>query len=384
MCRSANWKVEPLSRAPLRGIRILDFTAMLPGAVCTQYLADLGAEVIKIEPPEHGEAARGPKGTPPGGIFHVTNRNKKSFAVDLKQPAGVNAVRELIADAQVLVESFRPGVLMRLGLGWDAVHHLNPALVYCSITGYGQHGPMAQKAGHDINYQCMGGIVGQNQIDGSRPSPGAVPVADLGGGALTSAVGILAALCDAQRTGQGRHVDIAMADAAMALNVAALSSKAMFGGRDPVPGRDILSGGLPCYTTYRTADGRYLAVGALEPKFWQAFCIAVGRPDLIARGWDMGAKRDAAVAEVASVIATKTLAAWMEILDEVDACATPVLTLEESLNGAQARARSMVIEVDGGGARTTQYALPIRMTGFEFAVRYPPPLLGEHNDELAG
>ena len=371
-----------MSRPPLAGVRVLDFTQLLPGAVCTMYLADLGAQVTKIEPPGSGEAARGPAGTPPGGIFHVTNRNKKSYAIDLKSEAGVATVRRLIAGAQVLVESFRPGVLARLGLGWEQARAINPALIYCSITGYGQDGPLAQMAGHDINYQCLGGVVGQNSIDGSRPSPGAVPVADLGGGALTSAVGILAALYDAQRTGEGRHVDIAMADAAMALNVAALSSKMMFGGQDPVPGRDILSGGLPCYTTYRTADGRYLAVGALEPKFWQAFCMALGRPDLIARGWDMGPKRDAAVVEVGDAVAMKTLAEWEAILADVDACATPVLTLAESLDHPNARARGMVIEVDGGGARTTQYALPIRMTGFDFTVRRPPPLLGEHNAEL--
>lgn len=371
-----------MSRAPLEGVTVLDFTAMLPGAICTQFLADLGAEVTKIEPPEHGEAARGPKGTPPGGMFHVTNRNKKSIAIDLKTAEGVETVQRLIGRAQVLVEGFRPGVLARLGLGWDDARAINPALVYCSITGYGQQGPLAHKAGHDINYQSMGGSLGQNVIDGSRPSPGGVPVADLGGGALTSAVGILAALYDAQRTGEGRHVDIAMADAAMALNISALSSKMMFGGRDPEPGRDILSGGLPCYGTYRTADGRHLAVGALEAKFWQAFCMAVGRPDLIASGWAMGPARDAAVAEIAAVIEGRTLAEWQAVFADVDACVTPVLTLEESLVDANAMARGMVIEVTGGGATTTQYALPIRMSGFEFAVRRPPPLLGEHNAEL--
>lgn len=373
-----------MSRAPLAGIRILDFTAMLPGAICTQYLADLGAEVTKIEPPGHGEAARGNNTSQPSGIFHVTNRNKRSYAIDLKQADGVEMVLRLIAGADILVESFRPGVLTRLGLGWDDARAVNPRLVYCSITGYGQEGPLSQKAGHDINYQCYGGIVGQNVIDGSRPSSGTVPIADLGGGALTSAVGILAALFDAQRTGLGRHVDIAMTDAAMALNVAALSSKMMFGGHDPVPGRDILSGGLPCYNTYRTADDRYLAVGALEPKFWQAFCLALGRPDLVARGWQMGPERDAAVAEIGSAIATKTLDEWMAIFAEVDACVAPVLTLEESLAGEQAKARGMVIEVSGGGATTTQFALPIRMTDFEFAVRMPPPMLGEHNPELSG
>lgn len=373
-----------MARAPLEGVRVLDFTALLPGAICTQYLADLGAEVIKIEPPGHGDAARGPKGTPPGGIFHVTNRNKKSCAVDLKSPEGLSRVRALVAGAQVMVEGFRPGVMARLGLGWDEARALNPALIYCSITGYGQHGPLADKAGHDINYQAYGGTAGQNVIDASRPSPGAVPLADLGGGALTSAIGILAALYDAQRTGEGRHVDIAMADAAMALNVAALSSKMMFGGHDPVPGRDILSGGLPCYTTYHTADGRFLAVGALEPKFWQAFCTAIDRPDLIARGWDSGPSRDEAVAEIAKVIAERPLDDWMALFADFDACVAPVLTLEESLRHANARAREMVVEVSGGGATTTQYALPIRMTGFDFAVRLPPPALGEHDGEFGG
>ena len=369
------------NRPPLAGVRVLDFTALLPGAICTLYLADLGAEVIKIEPPETGEAARGPKGTPAGGIFHVTNRNKKSVTADLKSAEGVALVRRLVAEADVLVEGFRPGVMARLGLDWQAMRVINPRLIYCSITGYGQDGPLSQLAGHDYNYQCYAGISGQTVVDDSRPTSGAVPVADLGGGALTSAVGILAALFDVQRSGQGRHIDIAMADAAMALNVAALSSRAMFGG-DPAPGRDILSGGLPCYNSYATADGRHLVVAAIEPKFWQAFCVAVERPDLIPRGWDMGPKRDAAVAAIAEVVATKTLAQWMAVLDGVDACVSPVLTLEESLTHPHTIARDMVVEVSGGGAITTQYALPIKMTDFDFTVRMPPPVLGEHDGEM--
>ena len=371
-----------MARAPLEGVTVLDFTAMLPGAICTLYLADLGADVTKIEPPETGEAARGPKGTPPGGIFHVTNRNKRSVTANLKSAEGVAVVRALVAEADIVVEGFRPGVMARLGLGYDDLKTINPRLVYCSITGFGQHGPLADKAGHDITYQSHAGVTGQNVIDGSRPSPGGVPIADLAGGSLTSAVGILAALFDAQRTGEGRHIDIAMTDAAMALNVAAQSSRETFGGRDPQPGRDILSGGLPCYNTYRTADGRYLAVGALEPKFWQAFCTALERPDLLPHGWDMGDKRDAAVARIAEVIEAKTLAAWTEIFADVDACVAPVLTLEESLSHANTRARGMVRKVSGGGASTTQFALPIRMSDFEFAVRCPPPRLGEHDDDV--
>jgi alpha-methylacyl-CoA racemase len=370
-----------MSRPPLAGVTIVDFTALLPGAVCTQYLADLGADVTKIEPAGHGDAARGPAGSLPGGIFHITNRNKRSMTADLKSTQGQALARQLIAAADVLVEGFRPGVMARFGLGWEDARTLNPSLIYCSITGYGQTGPSADKAGHDINYQAISGVLAQNVIDGSRPSPGGTPIADLAGGALTSATAILAALFDVQRGGPGRHIDIAMTDAVMALNVAALSTKQMFGGSDPVPGRDILSGGLPCYMTYQTADGRYLAVGALEPKFWQAFCVAIDRPDLVARGWDMGSKRDATVAEIAAIIAGKALSEWTAHFANIDACVTPVLSLEESLISAQTKAHGMALKVSGGGATTTQYAIPVMMSDFAFKVRRPPPLLGEHDGE---
>lgn len=370
-----------MSRPPLTGVRVLDFSQLLPGAVCTMFLADLGAEVTKIEPPGAGDAARGPEGAPPSGIFHITNRNKRSLALDLKTPEAVEIVRRLVAESDVVVEGFRPGVMARFGLGYDDLRAIRPALVYCSITGFGQSGPLAHKAGHDINYQAQAGVLGQNVIDGSRPSPGNFPIADLAGGGLSSAVGILAALLDARMTGQGRHVDIAMADCAMALNLGALSSLQMFRS-DPVPGEDILSGGLPCYRTYETADGRHIAVGALEPKFWQAFCTAVGRPDLMARGWDMGPKREAAVAEIAAVFAGKTFAEWQELLRDIDACVSPVLNLAESLDNDNAAARGMVLTVDGGGLKTRQYANPIRMTNYDFAVVTAPPRLGEHNDEI--
>lgn len=368
------------SRPPLAGVRVLDFTALLPGAMCTLYLADLGADVIKVEPPVTGEAARGPAGTPPGGIFHVTNRNKRSITLDLKNPEQNAQARRLIAESDVMVESFRPGVMARLGLDYATMAALNPRLVYCSITGYGQQGPMADKAGHDINYQAMAGVAAQNVVDGSRPSPGGSPWADLAGGGLSAALGIMTALFDATRTGQGRHVDIAMTDCVMALNVAALSSKMMFGGGQPEPGRDILSGGLPCYGTYATADGRHLAFGALEHKFWHAFCQAVERPDLERRGWDMGPRRDAAVEEIAALVRARTFAEWTALLGGVDACVTPVLTLDESLDAG--RERGMVIDVSGGGATTTQYVQPIRMTDYAFSVALPPPVLGEHNDQI--
>lgn len=371
-----------MTSSPLAGVRILDFTALLPGAVCTMYLADLGADVIKIEPPEHGDAARGPKGTPPSGMFVTTNRNKRSLAIDLKQPESVQLIEKLLAETDVLVEGFRPGVMARFGLDYARLSAINPRLVYCSITGYGQTGPLADKAGHDINYQSISGVLAQNVIDGSRPSPGGFPIADLAGGGLSAATGILAALFDAQRTGRGRHIDISMTDCAMALNLAALSSKLMFGNKEPQPGRDILSGGLPCYRTYRTSDGRYLAVGALEPKFWMNFCNAVARPDLIPHGWDSGDKYEKTVEEIQAIIAGKTLAEWTAHFADVDACVTPVVSLDDSLVHEHAAARGMIYDTQVSGKTMNIYSFPIRMTDFEFSVFRDPPEVGQHNDEI--
>jgi len=250
--------------------------------------------------------------------------------------------------------------------------------VYCSITGYGQTGPLAAKAGHDTNYQGYAGISIQTVVDGSRPSPGNFPIADLAGGSLSAVVGILAALFDAQRTGKGRHVDIAMTDCAMAHNTNALSGKISAGGQSPAPGRDLLNGSLPCYRTYATADGRHLAFGALEPKFWIAFCQAVERPDLIPRGWERGEAHDATVADIAALVQQRTLAQWVVFLDNVDACVTPILTLDEALAHPHTQARGMTVEVGG----LTQFACPFAMTDFEFTVDRLPPALGEHNAEV--
>lgn len=372
-----------MQNAPLSGINILDFTALLPAAMCTMYLADMGASVIKVEPPEHGDGARGPKGSSPTNFFLITNRNKRSVELDLKQAKGRDAALKLAAEAHVIVEGFRPGVMDRLGVGYEAVKAVNPSAVYCSITGYGQTGPLASKGGHDINYQAYAGVLAQNVIDGSRPSPGDVPIADLAGGGVTAALGIVAALFSVQRGGPGRYIDVSMTDCAMALNIPALASKLTNGGIAPIPGRNTLSGGLPCYRTYPTSDGRYLAFGALEPKFWLAFCAAVNRPDLQARGWDSGQDFDSAVSEIAALVAVKSFAEWCELLTPLDACVTPVLMLDEVLEHPHTAARGMVKQVEGCGVVTLQYAFPLRMSDFEFEVRYGAPRLGEHNQELA-
>jgi alpha-methylacyl-CoA racemase len=361
--------------APLAGVRVLDLTRLVPGPVCTQHLADLGADVIKIEDTAAGDAV-------PPKLRALVNRNKRGIRLDLKHPDGAGALLRLAHDADVLVEGFRPGVMARLGLGYDVLAAINPRLVYCSVTGYGQTGPDRERPGHDINYCADAGVADQmGNADG--PALSNVPIADLMGGALGAAMGILAALFDAAHTGRGRHVDIAMADGALAHAVMPLAALATH-GRTKRAGHDTLTGALACYATYRTADGRWLAVGALERKFWEALCDALERPDLkpLHRSGDADVEarlRD----ELARVFATLPLAAWQARLRHAGGCASPVRTLEEALADAHFRERGMVVEsVHPTYGPVTQVASPVKMSGFEFALRRHAPRPGEHTAEV--
>src|SRR5215470_1733185 len=265
---------------PLAGIRVLDLTRLLPGAMATLHLADLGADVIKVEDTGVGDYSRSMGRVRKGmsDSFRLLNRNKRAMRLDLKQPRGREAFLRLAQRADVVVEGFRPGVVAKLGVGYDAVSAVNPRIVYCSISGYGQDGPYTQSAGHDINYVGYAGI--GDQI-GTREGP-VVPnfqIADLVGGALVPAMGILAALVDAKASGKGRYVDVAMTDAALAHAVFPLLGF-LERGKAPARGTGMLDGGLPCYNVYRTKDGQFMAVGALESKFWVSLCGILGCPDL--------------------------------------------------------------------------------------------------------
>src|SRR2546426_740361 len=270
----------PERRKPLAGIRVLDLTRLLPGPMATLHLADLGADVIKIEDTGAGDYAREMGRTREGmsDFFRLVNRNKRAIRLDLKRPQGREVLLRLAKGADVLVEGFRPGAMAKLGIGYDALAAVNPRLVYCSITGYGQDGPYAERAGHDINYIGYAGV--GDQI-GAREAP-VVPnfqIADLLGGALTPAMGILAALIDARSSGRGRHVDVAMTDAVFAHAILPLVGF-LEHGKTPGRGTGMLGGGLPCYNVYRTRDGRYMAVGALDRKFWETLCDILGCPEL--------------------------------------------------------------------------------------------------------
>ncbi|MBK7465233.1 MAG: CoA transferase [Betaproteobacteria bacterium] len=360
---------------PLAGIRILDLTRLLPGPVTTLHLADLGAEVIKIEDPQVGDYARtlgtgqGEENGQSSAYFRMINRNKQGFRLDLKKPEGVEVFMRLAREADVIIESFRPGVMAKLGIGYAAIAAVNPKIAYCSISGYGQDGPYKDLAGHDINYLGYAGVLDQIGSAGGNPAIPNFQIADLLGGAMTAAMGILAVVIEAQRTGQGRYIDVSMTDSVLAHTYFAML-RLNDAGQSAPRGTDLLSGGLPCYATYRCADGKHMAVGALEGKFWKTACEVLGHPDWLKRQWDASLR-----GELAELFASRPRDEWASLFAAVDCCITPILSPEEALANEQILARKMVVQEDG----LTQFAPPLKMSGFEFSIRQAAPKSGEHN-----
>lgn len=369
----------PPSAAPLAGVRVLDLSRLLPGPVASLHLADLGADVIKVEDTGAGDYARtmgeGPDGT--SWFFRAVNRNKRGLTLDLKQAAGRDALLRLVAGADILLESFRPGVMERLGLGYERLLKANPRLVYCAITGYGQDGPWALRAGHDLNYIAQAGVLEQTGVAGGAPAIPALQIGDLLGGAMTAVSAMLAALFKAQRTGEGSFVDVAMADSVLAHNLFPLFAL-QAGGALPERGNDMLSGGYANYGVYRTQDNKYMAVAPLEEKFWQLFCDAIGRTDLKGRYGEVSAPE--VRGDLETLFATRPQADWTALFAEVDCCVTPVLTLSEALHHPQYQARRMSLSADG----MTQYAPPFRISGWVFEVAQAAPAPGEHTDAILG
>jgi len=356
---------------PLSGIRVLDLTRLLPGAFCTMLLADMGAEVIKVEDPDQGDYMRW---TPPlvegqSVLFNSLNRNKKSVSLNLKTEAGKDVLLRLVETADVLVESNRPGVMKRLGLGWDALHARNPRLVMCSITGYGQDGPFAARAGHDINYMATAGGLGLNGSRGGQPVPLSVQVADIGGGGLQPAVAILGALVAVQRGAEGRWLDVSMTDGAVSWMSLTLAARA--GGEEVGRGDQRLAGRHACYRVYACKGGGFYSVGALEPKFWAALCIAVGRPDLVGLQFAEGAEGETVHTAMEEVFLSKSRSEWDRDLAGLDACCEPVLELDEVASHPQVAARGLITK-----RKTGVEVRPAVQTRAEWR-RKDPPGLGE-------
>lgn len=358
---------------PLTGIRVLDLTRLLPGPFCTLLLADMGADVIKVEEPGSGDYMRW---TPPlvdgqSAIFNAVNRNKRSITLNLKSDAGRDLLLRLVDTAHVLVEGNRPGVMDRLRLSWDVIHARNPRLVMCSITGYGQDGPFALRAGHDVNYMAVAGALGLNGERDRPPVPLAVQVADIGGGSLFPAVAILGALLEVQRGGEGRWIDTSMTDGAMSFLTTAFAQRSA--GERMEKGDHRLSGRYPCYRVYECKGGGFYSVGALEPKFWSALCEALGRPDLV----ELHLSSDrAAHRKVEVVFASRTREEWKKKLDGLDVCCEPVLTLDEVASHPQVVARHLL--ENHGGASEVRPVVPL---GKDYR-RRNPPRLGEHTGEV--
>jgi alpha-methylacyl-CoA racemase len=374
---------------PLEDVKILDLTRLLPGGFCTLLLADLGADVVKVEdtgqgdyvrwaPPYYGSDEQTPLGTR-SAIYLSLNRNKRSIRLDLKQEGGRQALVKLAESADVLVESFRPGVLERLGVGFEVLRQTNPALVYCPITGYGQDGPNRDRAGHDMNYLGLNGVLGLTGEAGGPPIQSGAQIADLGGGGLMAAVGILAALQEARRSGEGQMVDISMTDGSLAWLV--MEAGRYFGsGEVPRRGDIMLSGGIVCYRPYEAADG-WVTCGALEPKFWGRFCQAVDRPDLIEKQFEKPGSD--AHREIAEVFKTRTRAEWKAFNDEHDAMIEPVLDLDEALESELVREREMVVSYEQPEmGEVKQLGFPIKLSRTPASIERPAPALGEHTTQL--
>src|SRR6202163_2131568 len=327
---------------PLTRIRVLDLTRLLPGAFCTMLLADMGAEVVKVEAPGAGDSMRW---SPPlveghSALFDAINRNKRSITLNLKSEAGRDLVLRLVEHADGLVEGNRPGVMARLGLGGEVLHARNPRLVMCSITGYGQDGPFASRAGHDLNYMATAGALGLNGEKGGPPVPLSVQVADIGGGGLQPAVAILGALVAVQRGAEGRWIDASMTDSAVSWLALALAARGA--GEEVDKGDQRLAGRHACYRVYACKGGGFYSVGALEPKFWAALCIAVGRPDLVGLQFAEGPAGQQVHRDMEEVFASRTRSEWEVELAALDACCEPVLDLDEVSTHPQVVARRLI------------------------------------------
>lgn len=377
-----------MAGAPLADVKVLDLTRLLPGGFCSLLLADLGADVLKIEdtgmgdyvrwsPPYYGSDEQQGLGTR-SALYLSLNRGKRSVRLDLKSEAGREAFLRLVSSHDIVLDGFRPGVLERLGVDFERLREANPAIVLGSITGYGQDGPNTQRAGHDINYLSLVGMLGLTGEKGGPPISSAGQIADVNGG-LMAAVGVMAALHEARRSGEGQFVDVSMADGALSW-LAMVAGKYLCDGEVPRRGEGILSGGIACYLPYEVADG-WVSCGALEPKFWAAFCNGAGRPDLLEE--QFATPGSEGHAKIVEVFRSRTREEWCAFNDEHDCCIEPVLDVDEALDSELVRARGMVVEVEQpqiGPVRLV--GNPIKLSRTPGDPTRPAPAFGEHTAEV--
>ncbi len=361
---------------PLSGIRVLDLSRLVPGAFATLMLAELGADVVKVEDPRGGDPMRAFPPTLNGrGLFHLLlDRGKKSVTLDLRSPASASTLDRLIAHSDIVVESFRPKAARHFGVSGEQIRARHPKIIHCSITGYGQTGPYADRPGHDLNYVSLSGF-----LKADRPNPAELPrmfIADIGGGAMSAVIGILAALFARTRTGEGAGIDISMHESALYWMMLPAARELVGGEADSSEGLPTF-GDHACYNVYRTKDDQLIALGALEEKFWRGFCEVIGRPDLTARHMSEPVDQSKLVDEVRAIFASRTRSEWLEQFGAHEVCLTPVNSPKDALADPHVVARGAVVAASG--LRTIRPPFLSKMP--ELA---PAPLLGADTDAVLG
>ena len=380
-CKIKTVLVKTIMTTALKGLKVLDFSTLLPGPFATLYLADLGAEVIHIESPTRPDLVRlfPPYANGQATSHSYLNRNKQSITLDLKDPASIEQVKQKISEFDIVVEQFRPGVMQRLGLDYQTLAEINPRLIYCSITGYGQTGSYKDKAGHDINYIALSGIAGHCGRQDSGPPPMGIQIADVAGGSLHAVIGILAAVVERQNSGLGQYIDISMTDCVVGLNnMAAAASLA--GGQQQQRESEQLNGGT-FYDYYETADARYLSIGSLEPQFMTGLASALELPILLQKGASFDTEdRQMVKQAIRDKIKSKNLAEWNQLFEQLDVCVEPVLSLDEALQSQISQQRNWVVNVPlkpNSDQTEPQLACPIKFSRSQMQYHYIGQKLGE-------
>ncbi|HYV57488.1 MAG TPA: CaiB/BaiF CoA-transferase family protein [Candidatus Nitrosopolaris sp.] len=359
-----------MAAAALSRFRMLDLSRQLPGPFCSMLLADLGMDVLAVYAP-----------TDPMGMgIPLLGRNKRSLTLNLKAPEGREIFTRLAREADVVLEGSRPGAAARLGVDYTTLSRVNPRLVYCSISGYGQDGPYRDRVGHDVNYLGFAGVIGLTGTAGGPPAIPGVQIADIGGGALMAAVGILAALWAREETGRGQMVDIAMMDGSVAWQVVNVF-RYLLEREEPAHGDTLLTGRHPCYAIYETRDGRHVTVGALEPHFWRTLCERLGLPAFVEQQFAEGEAREEMFRVLRAKFRERTMAEWVTMLADLDICFGPVAKLSEMVADPQVRHREMIVDLPDG-RRTL--GNPIKLSATPPTLRAPAPDLGQHTESVLG
>jgi len=369
---------HPNRLLPLKGIKVFDLSRLLPGGFCSMMLGDFGAEVIKVEEPGRGDYVRL---APPfingqSAYFLSINRNKKSIVLDLKNPKGTDVFLRLVRTADVMIEGFRPGVVDRLGIGYQHITKVNPRIIYCSISAFGQSGPFRNQEGHDLNCLALAGLLSITGINGGPLIIPGVQLSDYAG-AMMAIIAILLALIEREKSGEGQYCDLSMLDAVtswMGMHFVKYFADRLL----PYPQDSMFNGALACYNIYKTKDDRFVVLGAMEEKFWVSFCEVIGREDLIPLQWEGQTIQEKMKEELSLLFKEKTRAEWLKLLDGQGTCFSPVLNMEETLNSPHLQERGMFQGIKGEERETIpQIGFPIKLSNTPAAYSIPPPRMGQ-------